>query len=107
IAARKQWLAGLMQTAGQLAIDDGAGRVIREAGRSLLPVGVRAGNGRFRRGDLVSCVDLAGREVARGLGNYSFAQTLKVSGQNSHRIEALLGYQGEEELIHRDNLVLL
>jgi len=107
IAARKQWLAGLMQTAGQLVIDDGAARVIREAGRSLLPVGVRAANGRFRRGDLVSCVDLAGREVARGLVNYSIEEALKVIGQNSDRIEALLGYQGEEELIHRDNLVLL
>lgn len=107
LAARKQWLAGLMQTAGQLVIDDGAARVIREAGRSLLPVGVRAVNGRFRRGDLVSCVDLAGREVARGLVNYSIEEALKVIGQNSDRIEALLGYQGEEELIHRDNLVLL
>src|SRR5690606_29980158 len=107
LAARKQWLAGLMQTAGQLVIDDGAARVMREAGRSLLPVGVKAANGRFRRGDLVSCVDLAGREVARGLVNYSIEEALKVIGQNSDRIEALLGYQGEEELIHRDNLVLL
>jgi glutamate 5-kinase len=107
LAARKQWLAGLMQTAGQLVIDDGAARVIRESGRSLLPVGVRSVTGRFRRGDLVSCVDLAGREVARGLVNYNIDEAAKVIGQSSDRIEALLGYQGEVELIHRDNLVLL
>lgn len=107
LAARKQWLAGLMQTAGQLVIDDGAARVIRESGRSLLPVGVRSVTGRFRRGDLVSCVDLAGHEVARGLVNYNIDEAAKVIGQSSDRIEALLGYQGEVELIHRDNLVLL
>ncbi|MET0378464.1 MAG: glutamate 5-kinase [Spongiibacteraceae bacterium] len=107
LAARKQWLAGLMQTAGKLVIDDGAARVLRESGRSLLPVGVREASGRFRRGDLVSCVDLAGREVARGLVNYSIEDTLKIVGSSSDQIEKLLGYRGENELIHRDNLVLL
>jgi len=107
LAARKQWLAGLMQTAGQLVIDDGAARVIRDAGRSLLPVGVKAVSGRFRRGDLVSCVDLLGNEVARGLVNYSIDDAAKIIGLGSDRIESVLGYQGEEELIHRDNLVLL
>lgn len=107
LAARKQWLAGLMQTAGQLVIDEGAARVLRESGRSLLPVGVTAVNGLFQRGDLVSCVDSQGREVARGLVNYSADEALRVIGSCSDRIEELLGYQGEEELIHRDNLVLL
>lgn len=107
LAARKQWLAGLMQTAGQLVIDEGAARVIRDSGRSLLPVGVKAVNGRFRRGDLVSCVDLQGREVARGLVNYNVDEALRVIGISSDRIEAVLGYRGEDELIHRDNLVVL
>jgi glutamate 5-kinase len=107
LAARKQWLAGLMQTAGKLVIDDGAARVLRESGRSLLPVGVREASGRFRRGDLVACVDMAGNEVARGLVNYSIEDTLKIVGRSSDQIEALLGYRGENELIHRDNLVLL
>lgn len=107
LAARKQWLAGLMQVGGHLTIDDGAARVLRESGRSLLPVGVKAASGRFRRGDLVSCVDLQGREVARGLSNYAIEEALKIIGHSSDRVEELLGYQGEEELIHRDNLVLL
>jgi glutamate 5-kinase len=107
LAARKQWLAGLMQTSGQLVIDEGAAQVIRAAGRSLLPVGVKAVNGRFRRGDLVSCVDVLGHEVARGLVNYSIEDAAKIIGHSSDRIEDLLGYQSEEELIHRDNLVLL
>jgi glutamate 5-kinase len=107
LAARKQWLAGLMQIAGQLVIDDGAVRVLRESGRSLLPVGVQRASGRFLRGDLVACVDAAGREVARGLVNYDVDDTLKIIGHSSDKLEALLGYQGEKELIHRDNLVVL
>jgi glutamate 5-kinase len=107
LAARKQWLAGLMQTNGVLTIDEGAARVLRGHGRSLLPVGVTAVSGRFRRGDLVSCVDPQGQEVARGLVNYAVDEALKIIGRSSDRIEAALGYQGEEELIHRDNLVVL
>ncbi|HEY3698648.1 MAG TPA: glutamate 5-kinase [Spongiibacteraceae bacterium] len=107
LAARKQWLAGLMQTSGQLMLDDGAVRVLRESGRSLLPVGVTAVTGRFNRGDLVSCVDASGAEIARGLVNYAHDDAVKIIGQSSERIEAILGYQGEKELIHRDNLVVL
>lgn len=107
LAARKQWLAGLLQTTGVLTLDPGAVRVIREQGRSLLPVGVRQVAGRFRRGDLVSCVDEAGVEVARGLVNYGIDEAARIIGHGSARLEALLGYQGDEELIHRDNLVVL
>ena len=107
LAARKQWLAGLMQISGQLTLDDGAVRVLRESGRSLLPVGVKAVAGRFNRGDLVSCLDLSGAEIARGLVNYSYDEAAKIIGLSSERIEAILGYQGEKELIHRDNLVVL
>lgn len=106
-AARKQWLAGLMQVAGRLQLDEGAARVVREQGRSLLPVGVTMASGRFRRGDLVACLDPAGVEVARGLVNYDLEDTLKIVGLPSDRLVSVLGYQGEKELIHRDNLVLL
>jgi glutamate 5-kinase len=107
LAARKQWLAGLMQTSGTLVLDDGAVRVLRDAGRSLLPVGVKALSGRFRRGDLVSCADAQGNEIARGLVNYASEDAQRIIGMSSDKIEQLLGYQGEEELIHRDNLLVL
>jgi glutamate 5-kinase len=107
LAARKQWLAGLMKTTGRLVLDEGAVRVLRESGRSLLPVGVREAGGHFNRGDLVACVDGDGREVARGLVNYSLADARKIIGHSSQKLADLLGYQGEVELIHRDNLVVL
>lgn len=105
--ARKQWLAGMLQSAGSLELDDGAVKVLRESGRSLLPVGVRAVQGGFNRGDLVSCRDQQGIEIARGLVNYSAADTRQIMGRPSADIESLLGYQADEELIHRDNLVLV
>ena len=106
LAARKQWLAGHVQLRGQLTLDDGAVRVLREQGRSLLPVGVTAVEGDFRRGEIVTCVDPCGVEVARGLVNYSAEEARRIIGQASERIEALLGYVDEPELIHRDNLVI-
>lgn len=106
-AARKQWLAGHLQLRGRLTVDAGAAKVLREAGRSLLAVGVRAVDGNFSRGEVVACVDEAGREIARGLVNYGAAEARKIMGQPSDRIEQLLGYVDEPELIHRDNLVLI
>jgi glutamate 5-kinase len=106
LAARKQWLAGLMRSSGTLVLDDGAVKVLSGAGRSLLPVGVSDALGDFKRGDVVICTDSSGREVARGLVNYSAQESRKILGHNSDQIEGLLGYQGEDELIHRDNLVL-
>jgi glutamate 5-kinase len=106
LAARKQWLAGLVRSSGTLVLDDGAVRVLSNSGRSLLPVGVSAALGDFERGDVVICTDSAGREIARGLVNYSAQEARKIIGHNSDRIEDLLGYQGEPEIIHRDNLVL-
>jgi glutamate 5-kinase len=105
-AARKQWLAGQLQVKGRLRLDDGAARVLREAGRSLLPIGVKAVEGEFTRGELVACCDLQGHEVARGLVNYSAAEARRIIGHPSARIEEILGYVDEPELIHRDNLVL-
>ena len=106
LAARKQWLAGLMKSSGTLVLDDGAVKVLSGSGRSLLPVGVKAVQGRFARGDMVLCVDGEGREIARGLVNYSADEAGKIIGHSSDRIGELLGYQGDAELIHRDNLVL-
>ncbi len=105
--ARKRWLASMVQIAGSVELDEGAVKVLRESGRSLLPVGVRAVNGDFARGDMVSCRDAAGAEIARGLVNYSAAETRRIMGSPSSGIEAILGYQADEELIHRDNLVLV
>lgn len=106
VAARKQWLASHMQLRGKLTVDDGAARVLRESGRSLLAVGVKSVDGDFSRGEVVACVDAQGREIARGLVNYAAEETRKIMGQPSERIEQILGYVDEPELIHRDNLVL-
>ncbi|MCC6201788.1 MAG: glutamate 5-kinase [Gammaproteobacteria bacterium] len=107
LAARKQWLAGTGKVRGQLHLDEGAARVIRQDGRSLLAVGVLRVNGKFERGALVGCVDPEGREIARGLCNYSSEDTEKILGLASTSIEQVLGYSHEPELVHRDNLVVL
>ncbi|MFT4872194.1 glutamate 5-kinase [Congregibacter sp.] len=105
--ARRQWLASLVTFRGVVEIDDGAVNVLRTSGRSLLPVGVKSVSGDFERGDVLLCRDLKGREVARGLSNYSNEETARIMGLSSQRIAETLGYGGEPELIHRDNLVLL
>ncbi|MGQ0658786.1 MAG: glutamate 5-kinase [Chromatiales bacterium] len=107
LAARKQWLAGRLKVQGRLRLDAGAVRVLRAQGRSLLAVGVTEVEGDFQRGALVVCVDPEEREIARGLVNYSATESRAIKGVASDRIEAVLGYAYEPELIHRDNLVLL
>ena len=107
IAARKRWLAGQLQARGRLILDEGAVQVLRENGTSLLPVGVSMVEGFFSRGDVVCCHDMSGQEVARGLVNYNSDDSRKIVGQPSGKIEALLGYKDFDELIHRDNLVLV
>ncbi|MDA7571708.1 glutamate 5-kinase [Porticoccaceae bacterium] len=106
IAARKQWLAGQLQVKGKLLLDDGAIEVLVRHGRSLLPVGINSVDGTFGRGDLVSCVDLRGIEVARGLVNYSVEEARKLCGESTSSISKILGYKDDDEMIHRDNLVL-
>jgi len=96
-----------LQPKGKLVLDDGAVKVLLNSGRSLLPVGITDVQGEFARGEVVACVDLRGKEIARGLVNYSSVETLVIKGQPSQKIEQLLGYVDEPELIHRDNLVLL
>ena len=107
LAARKQWLAGHLQTRGTLVLDAGAVKALSQDRKSLLPVGVKAVQGSFRRGEMVVCVAPDGREVARGLVNYSALEAQKIIGQPSDAIEKLLGYVDEPELVHRDNLILV
>ena len=104
-SARKQWLASLLHAQGQLVLDEGAVKVVSEQGRSLLPIGITDVRGEFERGDLVSCVDAEGRERARGLVNYSSQEATALVGKASADIELVLGYRGDPEMVHRDNLV--
>ena len=106
-AARKRWLAGQLQVRGHLTLDDGAVRVLKESVRSLLAVGISGVAGGFIRGEVVACLDKSGREIARGLVNYSAKETSRIKGKASHEIKSILGYVDEDELIHRDNLVLV
>jgi glutamate 5-kinase len=107
IAARKQWLASHLQTRGKLTLDQGAVTVLCRGGRSLLPVGVKGISGQFRRGEMVSCIDENGKEVARGLINYDAEEARAIAGLSSKRITEVLGYISDEEMIHRDNLVIV
>ena len=107
LAARKAWLAGNLQAKGELTLDDGAVKVLQNKGRSLLPVGVTTVSGDFKRGALVICKSAAGVEIARGLINYDSDEAEKIAGVDSKKIEMVLGYKDFDELIHRDNLVLV
>jgi glutamate 5-kinase len=106
LTARKQWLADHLQLKGRIVIDAGAERALRAGGKSLLPIGVVEVQGEFARGDVIACLATDGREVARGLVNYSSAETRLIARRPSSEIESILGFVGEPELIHRDNLVL-
>jgi glutamate 5-kinase len=106
-AARKRWLAGHLRVTGRLVLDDGAVKALREGGRSLLAVGVTGVDGHFARGEVVACVDSKGQEVARGLVNYDAPDAIRIQGLPSSKFEEVLGFVDDEELIHRDNLVLL
>ena len=105
MVAKKQWLATL-PVRGHLTLDEGACRVLRQDGRSLLAVGVSGVDGTFTRGEMVACRNEAGAEIGRGLINYAHEETRQIMGLASEKIESVLGYVVEEELIHRDNLVL-
>ena len=96
-----------LNVSGQLQLDAGATKALINSGVSLLAVGITHVSGHFQRGDLVSCTDIQGKEIARGLVNYSAEESEKIKGLASTKIEATLGYIDEDELIHRDNLVLI
>ncbi|MEY5097671.1 MAG: glutamate 5-kinase [Pseudomonadota bacterium] len=105
--ARKQWMADHLQLRGYVTIDDGAVAKIVAEGKSLLPIGMTAVSGDFRRGDVIAVRDERGTEVARGLANYSSAEARLLCRKSSNAVEGLLGYVAEPEMIHRDNLVLV
>ncbi|MGB2818834.1 MAG: glutamate 5-kinase [Burkholderiaceae bacterium] len=106
LTARKQWLADHLLLKGRVVVDAGAARALASGGKSLLPIGVVDVQGEFQRGDVVACLDPAGREIARGLANYSSVQTRQILRKPTTEIKAVLGFIEEPELIHRDNLVL-
>jgi glutamate 5-kinase len=105
-AARKQWIAGTLRPPGAVTIDSGALRALLE-GASLLPAGVTGARGRFERGDTVSVLSSNGAEVARGIVAYSDADAARIIGRKSSEIAELLGFRGRDEMIHRDDLVLM
>ncbi len=107
IASRKHWLAYTARPRGSVVLDAGAVRALRERGRSLLPAGVTAVEGRFGIGELVSCVDEERREIARGLSAYPSAEVERIRGLATREIRRVLGYSNGDEVIHRDDLVLV
>jgi glutamate 5-kinase len=104
--ARKQWIAGSLKPQGAITIDSGALQALR-SGKSLLPAGVVAVSGRFSRGDTVSVLDKDGAEIARGMVAYSDRDAARLVGKRSADIEALLGFRGRAEMIHRDDMVMM
>lgn len=106
LAARKQWILDHLQLSGAVRIDAGAVAKLHDEGKSLLPIGVTAVEGEFRRGDVIAICDERGAEMARGLVNYSATEARLIARKPSSQISGLLGYTNGPELIHRDNMVL-
>ena len=105
--ARKQWLATQLHVCGYLVLDKGAVKMLSESGSSLLPIGVIRVEGDFQRGELISCIDENGKELARGLVNYSSTEAKKIVGKHSQKIEEILGKIGDPELVHRNNITIM
>jgi glutamate 5-kinase len=105
-SARKNWIAGSLQPVGAVIVDDGAAKALAGGG-SLLPAGVAAIEGGFQRGDAVAVKSAEGQELGRGLVAYSAEDARRIMGHKTHEIEALLGYRGRDEMIHRDDLAIL
>ena len=105
--SRKRWMLSGLSTRGEILVDDGAARALRQQARSLLPAGVTDVQGAFDRGDIVSIVDRRKTQVACGIANYSSIDLSKIRGVRSGRIEEILGRQYGDEVVHRSNMVLL
>lgn len=103
--ARQKWIIDQLRPEGELWLDAGAQEALSRHNKSLLPVGIARVSGEFRRGALVACMDSEGREIARGLVNYSSAEVRLIKGRHSDEFEEILGYTAQNEVIHRDNLV--
>jgi glutamate 5-kinase len=106
LSSRKYWIAFTLRSRGKLFLDDGAKMALIEEGKSLLPSGILNVEGDFSIGDPVTCVDMAGTQLAKGLVNYSSSEIRKIMGLKSSRIEQVLGYKDYDEIIHRDNLAV-
>lgn len=107
LQARKHWIAYALRPVGTLVIDEGAVRALKELGKSLLPSGIREVRGDFALGDPVAITDASGREIARGLVEYGAAEVREIMGKRTSDIERILGYRSGDEVVHRDDLVLL
>lgn len=107
IKSRKHWIAYTLNPKGSVKVDDGAKKALTEKGKSLLPKGITEIQGNFRLGDSISCLTIRGREFARGLVNFDSKDLIKIKGCHTREIEKILGYKYYEEVIHRDNLVIL
>jgi glutamate 5-kinase len=107
LTSRKHWIAYNLKTAGEIVVDQGAHDAVAQKGKSLLPSGLKEVRGVFGVGECVSCVDLEGREFARGLVNYSAQELNQIKGLHTSGIEKVLGYKAYDEVIHRDDLVVL
>ena len=104
--SRKRWIAFAQKVKGALTVDDGAEKALKAQGKSLLPIGIIQVSGEFNRGEAVSIFSVRGDEIARGLVNYSSQELCRIVGCRSVEIADILGYSGEEEVVHRDNLVV-
>ena len=107
LTSRKHWIAYTLRSKGRLVLDDGAVEALTQKGKSLLPSGIIKVEGRFESGDAVSCMNPQGREVARGLVNYTAGEVSQMKGIKTSEVSKVLGYKGYDEVIHRDNLVIL
>ena len=107
LQAKKQWLANQSYLKGTVIIDNGAATAIIKSGKSLLPIGVKSIAGEFKRGEIISCVDQDGKEISRGLSNYDSVKARLIIGKSSEEIEKILDCKDEDELIHRDNMLLI
>src|SRR3990172_5703649 len=107
LKGRKHWIAFTLKPSGEIRIDDGAKRAISSSGKSLLPAGIKDVSGEFEVGELVRCIDEGGIEVARGLSSYSSDEIRKIAGAKTSEIEKILGYRYSDEVIHRDDLVVV
>jgi glutamate 5-kinase len=105
VTARKRWISGGLATHGAVVVDAGAVRALR-AGKSLLPAGVKRIEGTFQRGDAVEIRSEGGEEIGRGLVAYDADDAIRIAGRNSGDIEAILGFSGRTEMIHRDDMAL-
>jgi glutamate 5-kinase len=107
LTSKKYWIAFTLKSRGKLFLDDGAKKAIMEEGKSLLPSGVIKVEGHFDIGDPVTCVDMEGKSIAKGLSNYGSTEIIKIKGLKTNQIEQVLGYKDYDEIIHRDNMALM